>query len=324
MDLDEVVERHYAALRVVAMDEAMAPTGAYATISDPAKFVRVGSRYLPTVERARLHDALIEQAVKAQSPGHDRRAVVMAGPPGAGKGYVQESQLGGLPGFLVVDADMFKEALVEHELSVGGLEDMTPPVMREFAEEGERFAPLEYASLVHEESSSLAKRLQSEQLVKGTNLVLDTVLKNTAAAEQVQRQMDSHGYQFMVVSVQTTEDVSRTSIRARWEGPYREFLVGTDELGGRPVPSDFARSVFRVGSTSGPESSAEWLRRNSTNCAEYRVYRRKEGQSHRLEVHLKRSGKDWKSADATEAKARQHSAFPMPNPARDPGPEYDL
>lgn len=307
MDLDEVVERHHAALRVVAADEAMSPIGAYATVSDPAKFVRIGSKYQPTVLRSQLHDELIAKALEGQSPERGRRAVVMAGPPGAGKGYVQESQLGGLPGFLVVDADMFKEALIEHEVAVGGLERMTPPVMHEFAAAGERFAPFEYASLVHEESSFLAKRLQAEQLAKGTNLVLDTVLKNTAAAEQVHRQMADHGYRFTVVSVQTTQEVSRASIRERWEGPYRAFLAGESALGGRPVPSGFARSVFPDGPVSGPESSAEWLRQNSPECTEYRLYRREEGSPHRLEVHLLRTDAGWKTN--VEAKAQRGADF---------------
>ena len=321
MDLDDVVERHHAALRVVAADEAMSPVGAYATVSDPEKFVKIGSKFQPTVPRSQLHDALIAKVLEGQSPERGRRAVVMAGPPGAGKGFVQDSQLGGLPGFLVVDADMFKEALIEHEVAVGGLERMTPPVMQEFAAAGERFAPFEYASLVHEESSFLAKRLQAEQLAKGTNLVLDTVLKNTAAAKHVQRQMADHGYQFTVVSVQTTEEVSRASIRDRWEGPYRAFLAGESALGGRPVPSGFARSVFPDGPVSGPEASAEWLRQNSPGCTEYRLYRREEGHPHRLEVHLKRSGKVWTDAATAEAAERRRLAFPAPEPKRRPGLE---
>lgn len=312
MDLDEVVGRHHAALRVVAAHVDMAPTGAYATVSDPTKFLKVGSRYVPTLERARLHDELIAKALGGQSPELEHQAVVMAGPPGAGKGHVQGSQLGGLPGYLVIDADMFKEALVEHELHSGGLVGMTPPSMGSYAEAGERFAPFEYASLVHEESSILAKRLQSEQLAKGTNVVLDTVLKNEAAAERVRAQMAQHGYRFTVVSVQTTEAISRASIRGRWEGPYREFLAGQNELGGRPVPSGFARSVFPEGEAlSGPERSAEWLRQNSDRCTEYRLYRREEGQPHRLEVHEKRDTRAaWRDAEAADVRRRQGVSFP--------------
>lgn len=322
MDLNEIVERHHAALRVVAADADMSPTGPYATVSDPTKFVRLGSRYLPLPERARLHDELIAEALVGRAPEHERRAVVMAGPPGAGKGYVQETQLGGAPGYLVVDADMFKEALVSHELRSGALDAMTPPVMRRYAEEGERFAPFEYASLVHEESSLLAKRLQEQQLAKGTNLLLDTVLKNEAAAQRVREQMSEHGYQFTVVSVQTTEEVSRASIRSRWEGPYREFLEGKNELGGRPVPSEFARSVFPAGeAVSGPERSADWLRQNSTGCLEYRVYRREEGQPHQLETHLKRESGAWVSASLADARGRQRAAFPNSESRRQAGPE---
>jgi len=50
---------------------------------------------LPTPERARLHRRLLDEA-RAEHPGvrADRRAIVLAGPPGAGKSTVLREVVG--------------------------------------------------------------------------------------------------------------------------------------------------------------------------------------------------------------------------------------
>ena len=78
--------------------------------------------------------------------------------------------------WLTVDADEFKRALLITAIKDGSYErTILPPEVRAAETAGERFYPLELASLVHEESSLLATRLRDEAIRDGLNVVVDTV-----------------------------------------------------------------------------------------------------------------------------------------------------
>lgn len=328
MNVDETVAQHFEVLREIMATPEMEPTGPLATVSNPRYFRDLGFGPIPTPERRELHTRWLDEAMgEVGATNQDRHAVVMAGPPGAGKGYVQGSQLGGLPGYVVCDPDEFKKRIIEHALDSGTLDEMKSERVKEFEAQGERFAPMEFASLVHEESSYLAARLQDRLMRQGDNVVLDTVLKSEQKAQAVLDGLTKAGYTYEVISVQTTEEISRQSIRERWEEPYRKFLEEADlsvdmkspegRIGGRPVPSAFARSVFpQGGGTPTPEPAARWLANASTRCTEYRLFRRQEGQPHKLEEHLKQVEKGGKLVPAKRAD-RHQAMFPRPH---SPGP----
>lgn len=179
--MEGAIERHREVLREIASDGDGGALGPFASVSDPANFVWMGGRPRPTVERFELHSRLIGQVLDGCPDAlSERRAVVMAGPPGAGKGFVQETVLGGLASFVPVDPDGFKELLLVHEIGSGGLDRMTTPLMREYMARGEKFAPMEYSTLIHQESSYVAQRMRNELMETGTNLVIDTVLRDRA------------------------------------------------------------------------------------------------------------------------------------------------
>lgn len=312
-DLDIEIDRHYAALAHVNADESMNPDGPYATISNPEYFSKgPHGDVIPTLARRKLHQQWIDEIIAA-SPNleTDRQAVVMAGPPGAGKGYVQREHLGDLPGYVVCDPDIFKEKILRHELATDQLKHLETPLIKDLKKQGERFAPMEYASLVHEESSLLSAKLQAHLRRTGSNFVIDTVLKSEASAEKIKNQLDRDGYEYKVISVQTTQEVSQQSVLARWKEPYREFLNGTNELGGRCVPAEFVASVFPTpGEPSYPEKAARWLAENGRGCTEYRLYRRQEAAPHRLEIdQTVMNGKLVDRADS-ERHQRRASSFP--------------
>lgn len=70
----------------------------------------------------------------------------------------------------------------------------------------------------------LSGRLQDELIHRELNFVIDTVLKSEASAEVIATRLDRAEYTYDVMSVQITEDISKASIRERWEQPYRTFL----------------------------------------------------------------------------------------------------
>ena len=278
MVTDESIERHYAALRQVLADPDMNTKGPYATITQSAYFDQSGARPRETSERRALHRQWIAEVLdKSSERGeikHEGKAIVMAGPPGAGKGTVQRERLNDVPGYVQCDPDMFKEKIIQHELDSGNLDRLKTPLVRELESEGHKFAPMEFAALVHEESSMLSAKLQKELRKDGTNYVIDTVLKSQGSAQEVAATLDKRGYTYDVVSVQASFEESKAGIYGRWQEGRAAFERGDSALGGRPVPSDFANNLVTPEGKSATELSAKWLAENGKGVQSYTQYRR--------------------------------------------------
>lgn len=275
---DESIERHYAALRQVMADPDMNPRGPYATISQERYFDNSGARPRETSERRALHRQWIQEVLdKSSERGeikHEGKAIVMAGPPGAGKGTVQRERLNDVPGYVQCDPDIFKEKIIQHELDSGNLDRLKTPLVKELEAQGYKFAPMEFAALVHEESSMLSAKLQKALRKDGTNYVIDTVLKSQGSAQEVAATLDKRGYTYDVVSVQATFEESKAGIYGRWQAGREAFERGESQLGGRPVPSDFANNLVTPEGKSATEEAARWLAENGKGVANFRQFRR--------------------------------------------------
>lgn len=231
---------------------------------------------MPTPAREALHERITaELLAEVPTVEFSRLALVMAGPPGAGKGSIRRHILGeDEEKFLVVDADKFKEKLLEAAVADGSFEDwIKPDEIRELEARGEVFYPLEFAALVHEESSYLATQLRDDEMERGTNLVIDTVLADPAKAVALGEQLEAAGYGVRVVDVEVPYEVSEARIRQRWKERYAEAVAGRDVLGGRWVPSTYAREVYAgPGRSSMPRESARRLAEECQAVTHYRVY----------------------------------------------------
>lgn len=231
----------------------------------------------PTAERRELHARLRAEILDGYPASrNEARALVLAGPPGAGKGSAARKVLGEeLAAFVNIDADEFKKLLLREAIADGSYETwLIPEPIRELEHQGERFYPLELASLVHEESSRLAAALRADLITAETNIVVDTVLGSTASAEALGRQLDEGGYSVTLVDVEVPYAVSEHRIVRRWRRAMRDAELGSPgALGGRWVPSAYVRPLFDTEhGRSRSQDAAERLARSCPAVLRYERY----------------------------------------------------
>lgn len=337
------IDAHRESVRALAKPgHALAPDSTNATVNNPQWFSGSGDRLRPRDERRLLHMKLKSEYVeKYPTVRQERRAVVLAGPPGAGKSTILETVLGDKRAdYLTIDADEFKRALLHEALRDGSYEArIVPDAVRQLEAAGEKFFPLELASLVHEESSMLAKSLRAEAIERGDNVIIDTVLSSESGALQIGAQLETAGYRVEVIDVEVPYEVSEQRIAQRWELSYVAALAQEAGLGGRWVPSEYAREVFGgPDGKSRPEAAAERLASDCGAVTAYRLYRTTVEQGTvsgpRLEVDKARSAVGTELVDAgrtLDGKAAAAKRFaqgqlgPMrPNAGRSPGQTRSL
>jgi predicted ABC-type ATPase len=270
------IDAHRNSVRAMAKPgQALAPDSPNATINNPAWFRHTSKGVERRAVRIRLHDQLKAQYVDAH-PGvlQDRRAVVLAGPPGAGKSTALGTVLGeSVKEYLTVDADEFKRALLDTAIQDGSYAShIVPDAVAARERTGEQFFPLELSSLVHEESSMLAKQLRSEAIERGDNVIIDTVLSSADSALALGAQLEAAGYSIDVIDVEVPYSLSEQRIATRWQESYEAAVEHGHGLGGRWVPSEYAREVFDgPDGKSRPEAAAQRL---ATECGAVNRFRR--------------------------------------------------
>ena len=267
-------EDHLRTIRALSTADGPLSSGApTASVNNPDWWR--GSR--PTGDRSDLHDSVLDE-VRTEKPGvrSTYRAILLAGPPGAGKSTVREMVTGaGQDEFLQIDADDMKERLLRRALADKSYDSwIKPAAVREREQAGERFHPMELSSLVHEESAFLAERLRVESIERGDDIVIDTVLSSDTKARQIMGELERAGYDVQVMDVEVPREVSDERIRTRWREGNERAEKG-DGLGGRWVPSEFGAWVYgEPDGRSRPEANARMVAEESPAVSRYRVYRK--------------------------------------------------
>lgn len=201
----------------------------------------------PTPERRRLHRRLIEDVLKSNpNLEHNRQAIVLAGPPGAGKSSIITTQFAARErSSIAVDPDYFKHEILRDAIESGQYESfLVPPEIRALLDEGEKIWPLELASLVHDESSYLAHRTRKILLDEGADLIVDTVLSSRESARNLENQIQKHDYTVEIVNVEVPLEVSLSRVQQRWKAAVTAARQGEDPFGARWVPSEYIRGIF--------------------------------------------------------------------------------
>lgn len=277
--MGSALDAHYESVRRFAKPGGpLSPDAPTASVKNPHWWIGVAGQLRPTTPRRHLHDVLLEEA-RARYPDvvQERRAILLAGPPGAGKSTRLRTMLTAeeRATYLHIDADEFKIGLLREALRDGSYASwLLPAEIRQRETAGEQFFPMELAALVHEESSFLAAATRRDALRRGDNVIIDTVLSSQKSANALAAMLDDAGYSVTVIDVEVPFEVSEARIHSRWEHDYRRALQGSDPLGGRWVPSEYARSVFDgPHGRSWPDVVAQHLAETCPAVLVYTVFR---------------------------------------------------
>lgn len=182
---------------------------------------------------------------------HERSAIVMAGPPGAGKSSTHDQLFDGRDRsrWRELDADVFKRYLLEAAIDEGALDELLPPEMRAASEAGRGFYPFELSALVHRESTDfLFAAAQRDAVADGENLIIDGTLAWKAHAERLLDHLQQSGYTIHVVDVEAPQHVAAERIVTRWRDGFVRALSDPADplarLGGRWVPAAAVDALF--------------------------------------------------------------------------------
>lgn len=277
--VSDELRAHAELIRQLSRDTGpLSQSSAYSSLNNREWHNRRGE---PSYERRSLHKELISEALQGADTGY--KAVMLSGPPGAGKSRARDAFLAEHSNekFASLDADEFKIALLR---AVGNQDEFDKhfkaPEIRELEAQGHQFFPLEFASLVHTESSRLLNRAIRTAQDAGLNIVIDGVGANLKAGMNRLEKLSNAGYSVDLINVECSRETSRESILHRW-GTERDKALSSPQaidlstLGGRWVPSTVLDPVFpNQDGPSAPEEVAAHLAAHSSAVRSYQLWRR--------------------------------------------------
>ena len=285
MTIEDQAAAHRATLERLGADGGpLTVESETATTQNPEWFnVRRGE---PRQNRRRLHNEILARFIESHPEvRRDKKAIVLAGPPGVGKTTAQDALIQATrtqkEHWLPINADDFKDELLQQALQDGSYDNfLVPGEVRALEASGEKFYPRELASLVHTESSILAKKARSEAVESGMNVIIDGTLGNEIQARILMDRLQAAGYDVLLADVETTQSITEARSMGRWERGYLDAENGTAagldaELGGRWVPQSFPASLFNEPSDmeSVCAANAAAIAADYGCVSEYQVYR---------------------------------------------------
>lgn len=281
------VEEHRTVLRdLTGAGGAINAESNYASQHNPEWFDQETGR--PLADRDREQREIIRE-FRAKSPNvpRDRQAILLAGPPGAGKTTAQDELFASTgtteDDWRILNADDFKDRLFKRALDDGSYDSrLTPPEVSAAEAGGEKVWPRERAALVHEESSAIMKRARDQSMRQGENIIIDGTLGNADAGEKLVKRLEEQGYSVRIALVDGPRDVTEARVAYRWNRGYEGAVNGVPDpddpdlltLGGRWVPAEVTDALYRDGNDESIcAASAQTIAKSSPAVAQLDVYR---------------------------------------------------
>lgn len=192
------------------------------------------------VERARLHAQILDPYRAVPPGGHANGlcALATAGPPAVGKTSAVEAVLGDTTGWRRVDADEFKELLIQNALDSDML--TYKEIMSDVFLDGLAVMPMELAGLFHVESAVLARRALELCMRNGENVIIEGTLQWDGLVGEYSAALCRSGYEYLtVIDVVTELQVALERAKSRW---WQGRLA--NGLGGRFTPPQAIRDLY--------------------------------------------------------------------------------
>jgi predicted ABC-type ATPase len=244
-----------------------------ATVSNPDWF---GSDGRATFERDQLHKRLLaEFEAEAPEVPQNRQAVIITGPPGAGKSGVRDDILhdsGTTPQqWRHIDPDAFRDRLAEAMQQDGSLDRVVPPEAQPLQP-----APRELSSQLFVESAKLGNAAQKDAVARGDNLMIEGVYSDEKRLGSLVKSLEKKGYDVHLATV----DVSLPDTLERTRQRYRSDALkatqpgarGADTLGGRFVPAESLVGHFDEQGNSRATAAAQQVAANQPGVQSLRQY----------------------------------------------------
>lgn len=223
-----------------------------------------GKDYVYTPERTKVHQEIIARLSETYATyPREGKAIVMAGPPGAGKstflsmygekefgvqvkGKDEPKDAPPAKNFVTMNPDDFKELLPVDMSRYPGLEEN------------------EVAAMLHEESSYLAKIATRHFMSQGYNVIIDITLGSSKSAmKKYVTPFEEMGYDYQVALVDGTMANSLNNAGLRWKKPDKETGVRT--YGGRFLKMSLIES-------NAPSEGSPFRSKNAEQFTEFIEY----------------------------------------------------
>lgn len=198
--------------------------------------ILAGAGYTP--ERRKFHQKVLAD-FQRQYKGYPRegKAVVMAGPPGAGKSTALKNFGQEAFGLEVTSKEQAKAG---DKRPAQNYVTINPDDFKDYIEvDPERYEGLndnELAYMKHEESSHLAEMATEYFMSRGYNVVIDITLGKEESAARKYYEPYEEDYDFEVLLVDGTMENSYNNAGLRWKRPDEE--TGERTYAGRFIPMD--------------------------------------------------------------------------------------